>query len=578
MTKKGTDQTKSQLSSPNNLLVSFLSTELRENTGIQPTGKLVYFYETYLTNTDHYKNIVSNVVYKSGKGISNVAAVSIESLFTPYSTNFDSSGDFPSFETPSSRTIDATSLFLNPFNPFNLFGSGTPGSGFGKQWMDSGHNIVMAAVGSGIGVPTGIPSGSGIDCGCCFDCSGYIPPETNPESFVFDQDFEIRGKAETSNVRSLGLRSPLVLSGWGFDVDGSPVPSSGGGIHPDAFWNPKLWKTGPVDLRWDDDRKVWTGGNQVKIYLVKMTNEYVPSCFSYEVDRATTRAQYTRVTMSPRQYSSDTGTLPTGIYRFPETGIYDPEYVAYNANVGNSGCFERLNFTSVEYPYYEAFIIRETNLDPSPSLIYNIWTEDCHDCGHITNQCSAGTNHGSPAEGKKILIENPLREGFNAGDLAFTVKTGRKKQVYSGGFSGGNGAGASGQFSTDGLGNLSFTVTNGGSGYINGAFGVYDQPCAGLTLFQSGGVITSGTIIGTTTGYLANQTYPIQIVSNDSSATTEELDIHWVLRSESKTVQIVNHVEANGGVLQTCTQKIQVQGFSTCSHCGENSSLVNNFI
>ena len=56
-----------------------------------------------------------------------------------------------------------------------------------------------------------------------------------------------------------------MLSGWGFDIAGLPIPSSG---NSDDLWRFDLeavkdrskWKTGPVDLRWHKARKVWTGG------------------------------------------------------------------------------------------------------------------------------------------------------------------------------------------------------------------------------------------------------------------------------------------------------------------------------
>jgi|694.fasta_scaffold01364_19 hypothetical protein len=75
-------------------------------------------------------------------------------------------------------------------------------------------------------------------------------------------------------VKTMGLRGPLMLSGWGFDSAGLPVPWSGGkqiagqvstaqdpwrfasGVATDRT----LWKTGPVDLRWHKERKVWVGG------------------------------------------------------------------------------------------------------------------------------------------------------------------------------------------------------------------------------------------------------------------------------------------------------------------------------
>ena len=75
-------------------------------------------------------------------------------------------------------------------------------------------------------------------------------------------------------VKTMGLRGPLMLSGWGFDCAGLPVPWSGGkqiagqvGVTEDPWRfasgvssDRSLWKTGPIDLRWHKERKVWVGG------------------------------------------------------------------------------------------------------------------------------------------------------------------------------------------------------------------------------------------------------------------------------------------------------------------------------
>ena len=82
-----------------------------------------------------------------------------------------------------------------------------------------------------------------------------------------------------TSVRPACIRGPLIVSGWGYDVDGLPVPIERGGVdsngnpvdadleNPDSrnfnYYTPierRLWKTGPVDLRWDYQRKVWVGG------------------------------------------------------------------------------------------------------------------------------------------------------------------------------------------------------------------------------------------------------------------------------------------------------------------------------
>ena len=48
----------------------------------------------------------------------------------------------------------------------------------------------------------------------------------------------------------MALRGPIILTGWGYDLVGNETP--------DDKKESDKWKTGPVDLRWDDARKVWT--------------------------------------------------------------------------------------------------------------------------------------------------------------------------------------------------------------------------------------------------------------------------------------------------------------------------------
>jgi len=69
------------------------------------------------------------------------------------------------------------------------------------------------------------------------------------------------------NVSVTALRGPLIVSGWGFDICDRPVPNAGvsapysfpGNVVNDR----KTWKTGPVNLQWDDERKVWQAGPQI---------------------------------------------------------------------------------------------------------------------------------------------------------------------------------------------------------------------------------------------------------------------------------------------------------------------------
>jgi hypothetical protein len=82
-----------------------------------------------------------------------------------------------------------------------------------------------------------------------------------------------------TSVRIPVTRGPMMLSGWGYDVAGLPVPLFRGGFDLNGnqvpsdeenldsrnfnYFTPvdrRLWKSGPVDLRWDGERKVWVGG------------------------------------------------------------------------------------------------------------------------------------------------------------------------------------------------------------------------------------------------------------------------------------------------------------------------------
>jgi len=92
------------------------------------------------------------------------------------------------------------------------------------------------------------------------------------------------GIVDFSTVRALAFRGPLVLTGWGYDLQGSPVPNSGSaytnefGLIPnftaplqdcgDSFLPGYLqqsinWPVGPVDLSWDKFRSVWVGRGMV---------------------------------------------------------------------------------------------------------------------------------------------------------------------------------------------------------------------------------------------------------------------------------------------------------------------------
>ena len=162
-------------------------------------------------------NVVSQPTYNSVTQLAlnyeNKAGVSMDGIFRPYSTNPNASG-IGHFESPASGTTGVTSFSLNPFA--------------------SGHDIQAAVYGSDLPEDLVIPN--------LVDSSGNI---TYPNS----QDY-----------RGIAFKLPMVATGPGYDVDGNFVPSVSGITQTEMYSRSDLWKTGPIDFRWDDERKVWSAG------------------------------------------------------------------------------------------------------------------------------------------------------------------------------------------------------------------------------------------------------------------------------------------------------------------------------
>jgi len=132
------------------------------------------------------------------------AAISIDGVLVPYSTKTDSETNLPRFEEPTSDEEDGpTCVDLNPFG---------------------GGSI------------------------------GFLTPDDG-------EDYpDLRNGDNSTSVKGVGLRGPVVIAGWGYDLDGNPVPSGDGddGFYPNYKNRADKWKAGPLDVRWDDERKVWS--------------------------------------------------------------------------------------------------------------------------------------------------------------------------------------------------------------------------------------------------------------------------------------------------------------------------------
>jgi len=84
-----------------------------------------------------------------------------------------------------------------------------------------------------------------------------------------------------SHYRAMSLRGPIIITGWGFDLDGAPVPReceetcSSEPVPPATAdkhkflenWltKPHKWKTGALDVRWDEERGLWVAPPSFKL-------------------------------------------------------------------------------------------------------------------------------------------------------------------------------------------------------------------------------------------------------------------------------------------------------------------------
>jgi hypothetical protein len=205
-------------------------------------------------------------------------------------------------------------------------------------------------------------------------------------SAAFDQTIDREPKIFQNNYRFLALRGPLVMAGWGFDTAGYPVPNASGepkslnnagyplrikdkydkngGYEDDGYggyilgknqvWNnasgvwsdptkestfykgwglrPDTWPVGPIDLRWDETRKVWTsGGPSTQLVDIQLEDNLVPPFpargFIYGLDKKSPLPSGLRRMVFVKD-SSDTYGAPRGAkllcYYDEGSGFYEP--------------------------------------------------------------------------------------------------------------------------------------------------------------------------------------------------------------------------------------------------------------
>ncbi len=179
---------------------------------------------------------IANIRADKAAVLSRTGCMTMEGLLRPFSTELTRIEGMPHFETGS---------LVSSENP-------------GRTTLD--------------------PFGDESDIDILLTGSTFKGMHTKKKKYVPDTDPPVEDTSypDTSNIRALGLRGPLVLVGWGFEYTGKPVPNDdsdydpetgleavkvddwGVGFLEDHRLHPERWKSGPVGLFWDNWRKIWT--------------------------------------------------------------------------------------------------------------------------------------------------------------------------------------------------------------------------------------------------------------------------------------------------------------------------------
>ena len=209
----------------------------------------IYFMSTTDASiTDNDNQVIANNIYTGDQediarfctgflttDVQNMAAMSLDGLIRPFLNFYGAYGEVPGplenlkvylpvLTNPENETALLNSVNLNPFNVFNDVQS------------------IYAA------------------------------------SFLTGQN-QLAETTDVENVKPFALRGPLMVSGWGFDrYTLQAVPKVGedriSEPYPDSNDNKEStvqqnnsFKTGPVDLVWDEARGVWTNNSIATFYI-----------------------------------------------------------------------------------------------------------------------------------------------------------------------------------------------------------------------------------------------------------------------------------------------------------------------
>lgn len=255
------------------------------------------YQNSAFTRTNVVMSDLRKVLPESYNNYGTKAVMELGGLLRPFSTKSTNASGIPSFSGFVGTTSRITDQSLNPFKiSETVYGS------------SSGHDIEIVTRGNVY--PTG------------------------------DLNIKKDGYGDSNTAyRALGLRAPLVLVGWGFDMSGKPVPnktpnSPGNQFLDNYLRRPDTWKAGPLDTRWDEKRGVWSAvggsvrvgrlnsnllaGNSASITLLNI----LASGSTYQISNDTVETAWD--ILNPSAYGAAVAPSGAYIYVMPEltSGLY----------------------------------------------------------------------------------------------------------------------------------------------------------------------------------------------------------------------------------------------------------------
>ena len=381
--------------------------------------------------------------------------------------------------------------------------------------------------------------------------------------------------------RPMGLRGPLIMTGWGYDTEDLPVPnkkleagekessakSENFGLPKNLpeklerthakihFLNDHLrrvdrWKSGPVDLRWDRERKVWVANGRNRVYLSKATKCIVPqvgpdgkNSWNWGVGGTTASPGRQYRNPCPETDCTYGSYFPTSKY-YPDIEIYDPEDQEWCGKcrvkllgAKRTPIVQCDEFGDACVPFYDAIILKSVEHITSGKVK--------SDCGDKYKRTGAGPEDRRVGDPCHNWGSSYTSTEEYLGDIMHSASSSQPRPI--------------GKQQTP-------TYSETAASILHRRIFVENPLSQGLMLGDA--------FLSYDTGRRVAHTYQRRKdkggcgAEGEAITVTEMLPVHVILQAEFFGVEFVGSVACQQGEMGACTRKIFAQGLTTSIDCG----------